>query len=82
MLPGDKTQGFEGAEGLEGPAEVSHPLLHAFLSRPQIENEEQEARVARVGRQQVSPTNALSGRLRQKGEALRVGVYPDIPAPS
>lgn len=55
MLPRNKTQGFEGAEGLEGPAEVSCSLLHAFLSLLQIENEEQEARVARMGRQQVSP---------------------------
>lgn len=53
-----------------------------FLVTSQIENEEQEARVARMGRQQVSSTNARSGRQRQKGEALREGIYPDIPAPS
>lgn len=56
MPPGDKTQGFKKEDGLESGADVPIPLHHAFFSLPQMENKEQEARIARAGRQQVSPT--------------------------
>lgn len=44
MLFGDQAQGFTRGEGIEGGAEVPIPLLHVFLSLPQIENKKQEVR--------------------------------------
>lgn len=51
MFAGDQTQGFTRGEGLGGGDEVPIPFLHAFLFLSQIENDEQEARAERVGRQ-------------------------------
>lgn len=64
MLPGDQTQGITGGEDLGDGIEVSISFLHAFLFLSQIENEEQEVRAERVGRQWGS-FHAVSRRLRQ-----------------
>lgn len=56
-------------------------FLHTFIFLPQIENEKQEVRAERgEGGSEVHPHNALSRRLRQKGEMVRVGGLPRHPA--
>lgn len=80
MLAGDKIQGFKGAEHLEGGAKVLLPLLQAFRHFPREKMRMRRPALQEWGGRKFHSLNGLSRRLREKGEALRVGVCPDIPA--